>query len=137
MMRNLVIFSGNANSALAKKVCNYLEMRVGEAIVSRYADGETRVEINETVRGADVFIIQPTSNPANDHLMELLIMIDAIRRSSAARISAVIPYYGYARQERKVASRSPISAKLVADNGLRSGSNYFIRIAFRSHSRIL
>jgi len=112
---NLRIFTGNANPELAGKICNHLEITPGEAQVSTFSDGEIRVEIGENVRGRDVFLIQPTSPPANHNLMELLIMIDAVKRASARRITAVMPYFGYARQDRKVAPRVPITAKLVAD----------------------
>ena len=111
----LKVFSGNANRPLAEKVCDYLGIPLGNAEVKTFSDGEISVEINENVRGKDVFIIQPTCPPVNDNLMELLIMIDAAKRASAGRITAVIPYYGYARQDRKVAPRQPISAKLVAN----------------------
>lgn len=131
-MRDLVIFAGNANRPLAERVSNYLQVRLGDATVAKFADGETRVEINETVRGADVFIVQPTCRPANDSLMELLVIIDALKRASASRITAVIPYFGYARQERKVASRSPISAKLVADMITASGVNRVISMELHS-----
>ena len=109
------IFSGNANKPLATSVAEALGTSLGSSKVSRFSDGEVEVEIQENVRGRDVFLIQPTSTPVNDHLMELLIMVDACKRASAARITAVIPYYGYARQDRKVAPRAPITAKLVAD----------------------
>jgi ribose-phosphate pyrophosphokinase len=114
-MDNLKIFSGNANKPLAEKICQYLGLPLGEALVGRFSDGETSVEFRENVRGADVYVVQPTSIPANDHLMELLIMIDALSRASAASITAVVPYYAYARQDRKTAPRVPISAKLVAN----------------------
>jgi len=109
------VFTGNANPELAQKICDHLSMPLGQALVSTFSDGEIRVEIGENVRGRDVFLIQPTCPPANHNLMELLIMIDAVKRASARRITAVIPYFGYARQDRKVAPRVPISAKLVAD----------------------
>ncbi|MBM4284429.1 MAG: ribose-phosphate pyrophosphokinase [Deltaproteobacteria bacterium] len=112
---NLKIFTGNANPELARKICAHLDVDLGQAQVSTFSDGEIRVEIGENVRGRDVFLIQSTSPPANHHLMELLIMIDAVKRASARRITAVIPYFAYARQDRKVAPRVPISAKLVAD----------------------
>ena len=114
-IKNIKIFSGNANRELAESIANYLELPMGRAQVKRFSDGEVWVEIDENVRGAEVFVIQPTSQPANEHLMELLIMIDALKRASAASIAAVMPYYGYARQDRKVAPRTPISSKLVAD----------------------
>jgi ribose-phosphate pyrophosphokinase len=115
MMPYLKIFSGNANARLARAVAEYLDTEVGKAEVGTFSDGEVNVEIRENVRGMDCFVVQSTGAPANTHLMELLIMIDALRRSSARRITAVIPYYGYARQDRKVAPRVPITAKLVAD----------------------
>lgn len=113
--RRLKIFSGNANPALAEEIAEYLGVTLGEAQVSRFSDGEIQCKINESVRGADVFVVQPTSPPANEHLMELLIMIDALRRASARRITAVVPYYGYARQDRKARGRDPIAAKLIAN----------------------
>jgi ribose-phosphate pyrophosphokinase len=114
-MNVLKIFSGNANKPLAEKICQFLGLPLGEAVVGRFSDGETSVEFRENVRGADVYVVQPTSIPTNDHLMELLIMVDALRRASAASITAVVPYYAYARQDRKTAPRTPISAKLVAN----------------------
>ena len=112
----MMIFSGNANLPLAEKVAEFLKIPLGKATVGRFSDGETMVEILENVRGRDVFIIQPTCAPTNDHLMELIIMADALRRASAARITAVIPYFGYARQDRRVRSaRVPITGKVVAD----------------------
>lgn len=119
----LIIFSGSANSALTKKICNYLDIPQGKAVVSQFSDGETRVEIEANVRGRDVFIVQPTSAPANHHIMEAVIMADACRRASAQRLTLVIPYFGYARQERKSAPRTPITAKLVADLIEASGVN--------------
>jgi ribose-phosphate pyrophosphokinase len=116
MLNNgLWIFTGNANPELAQKICSHLDVSLGQALVTTFSDGEIRVEIGENVRGRDVFLIQSTSPPANHNLMELLIMIDAVKRASARRITAVIPYFGYARQDRKVAPRVPITAKLVAD----------------------
>ncbi|MCL5260080.1 MAG: ribose-phosphate pyrophosphokinase [Gammaproteobacteria bacterium] len=115
-LKNMKIFSGNANIPLAKKVADHLELPLGKAIVGKFSDGETMVEILENVRGHDTFIVQPTCAPTNDNLMELVVMADALRRSSAASITAVIPYFGYARQDRRVrSSRVPISAKVVAD----------------------
>ena len=111
----LKLFSGNANRELAEEISEYIGVAMGLSNVIRFADGEIAVEIGESVRGADVFIVQPTCAPTNDHLMELLIMIDAARRASARRITAVIPYFGYARQERKTKARDPISAKLIAN----------------------
>jgi ribose-phosphate pyrophosphokinase len=123
MLERIRVFTGNANAALARKISENLGVSLGKAHVTAFSDGETRVEINENVRGMDVFIIQPTCPPVNITLMELLIMIDAVRRASADRITAVIPYYGYGRQDRKVAPRAPISAKLVADLITRAGAN--------------
>lgn len=123
MLERIRIFSGNANRELAKKICNKLGVPLGKANVTTFSDGETRVEIDENVRGMDVFIIQSTCPPVNVTVMELLIMIDAMKRASADRITAVIPYYGYARQDRKVAPRAPISAKLVADLITAAGAN--------------
>jgi ribose-phosphate pyrophosphokinase len=111
----IVIFSGNSNPSLSAKICDYLDIRLGDAKVSTFSDGEIQVEINENVRGKDVFVIQSTCSPVNDNLVELLLMVDAFKRSSAKRITAVMPYYGYARQDKKVAPRVPISAKLIAD----------------------
>ena len=115
MNGELAIFSGNANPALAKKICQALDVRLGSALVGRFSEGEIRVKINENVRGKDVFVVQSTCPPPNDNLMELLIMIDALKRASARRITAVVPYFGYARQDRKDQPRVPITAKLVAN----------------------
>src|SRR3989339_1293002 len=123
MLERMRVFSGNANLELARKIAENLGVPLGKVNVTAFSDGETRVEIDENVRGMDVFIIQPTCPPVNITLMELLIMIDAVRRASADRITAVIPYYGYARQDRKVAPRAPISAKLVADLITQAGAN--------------
>ncbi len=112
---NIKIFTGNANPELAKEIANELNRPLGKAFVGKFCDGETRVQIQESVRGYDVFLIQPLCDPVNDSLMELLIMIDAAKRSSAGRITAVVPYYGYARQDRVARAREPIAAKLVAD----------------------
>ena len=113
--KNIKIFAGNSHPELAEEIANLLGLTLGNSKVSTFSDGEISVDINETVRGADVFIVQSTSSPVNNNLMELLIMIDAFKRASAGRITAVIPYYGYARQDRKAKSRDPITAKLVAD----------------------
>jgi ribose-phosphate pyrophosphokinase len=115
MTDRLILFSGNANRALSQEIADYLGVPLGEAEVSRFADGEILVHIFENVRGADVFVIQPTCRPVNENLMELLVIIDALKRASAWRITAVMPYYGYGRQDRKVQPRVPITAKLVAD----------------------
>jgi ribose-phosphate pyrophosphokinase len=111
----LKVFSGNANPDLAKEICAYLCIPMGSAVIKRFSDGEVNVEIRDNVRGVDVFVIQPTCPPVNDHLMELLILMDGLKRASARRVTAVLPYYGYARQDRKVLPRAPITAKLVAD----------------------
>ena len=115
MFKKVCLFSGNANPDLARDIAAYLETPLGKIKVQRFSDGETFVEINENVRGVDAFVIQPTCSPVNDAVMELLIIADTLRRASAATITAVIPYYGYARQDRKVAPRTPITSKLVAD----------------------
>ncbi|PST19379.1 phosphoribosylpyrophosphate synthetase [Rhizobium sp. JAB6] len=117
------VFAGNSNRHLAEAICNYLNVPLGRASVRRFADQEIFVEIQENVRGEDVFLVQPTSFPTNDHLMELLIMIDAMRRSSARRITAVLPYFGYARQDRRASGRTPISAKLVANLITEAGAD--------------
>ncbi len=122
-MDKLAIFSGNANIDLAKDICKDLKVKLQDAFVGRFSEGEIRVKINENVRGKDVFIVQPTCPPSNDNLMELLIMMDALRRASAARITAVIPYFGYARQDRKDQPRVPITAKLVANLLTIAGAN--------------
>ena len=114
-MDDFIIFSGNSNPELARKICDYLNVPLGGEKVKRFSDGEIQIEIDENVRARDVFIIQSTCSPVNENLVELLLMIDALKRASAASITAVIPYYGYARQDKKVAPRVPISAKLVAD----------------------
>src|SRR4051812_38175893 len=123
MSRQLLIFSGNANRPLAEAICQHLEIPLGKAVVDSYRNGETRVLLEESVRGADVFVVQPTCTPVNHHLMEMLIMLDALKRASAARITAVIPYYGYAKQEKKSAPREPISAKLVANLIAEAGAD--------------
>ncbi len=122
-MDKLAVFSGNANPDLANDICNYLKVKLSNAFVGRFSEGEIRVKINENVRGKDVFIVQPTCPPTNDNLMELLIMIDALKRASAARLTAVIPYFGYARQDRKDQPRVPITAKLVANLLTVAGAN--------------
>lgn len=121
MFKKVCIFSGNANPALAASIANYLETPLSKSKTMRFSDGESFVEINENVRGVDAFVIQPTCSPVNDNVMELLIMCDALRRASAGSITAVMPYYGYARQDRKVAPRTPITSKLVADLVQASG----------------
>lgn len=114
-MRGYKIFSGTANVEFSKKISNYLSLPLSEAIIKRFSDGEISVQVGESVRGKDVFVIQPTCAPANENLMELLILTDALKRSSASSITAVIPYFGYARQDRKAAPRVPITAKLVSN----------------------
>ncbi|WP_205742558.1 ribose-phosphate pyrophosphokinase [Halomonas borealis] len=121
-MSKLMVFAGNANPELAQKVAESLDTRLGNATVGQFSDGEVAVEINENVRGKDVFVLQPTCAPTNDNLMELVLMVDALRRASATRVTAVVPYFGYARQDRRVRSaRVPISAKLVADIMVKAG----------------
>jgi len=115
MPRRMQIFTGNANKKLAADICRHMNIELSKAEVRTFSDGEIFVEIGENVRGNDIFVIQPTCTPVNDHLMELVIMVDALRRASARRITAVLPYYGYARQDRKVAPRVPITAKVVAE----------------------
>jgi ribose-phosphate pyrophosphokinase len=117
------IFCGTSNEPLADEVCAFLGMTRGQALVTRFKDGEAYVQIQENVRGADVFVLQPTCHPVDQHLMELMLMIDALKRASARRITAVVPYYGYGRQDRKDKPRAPISAKLVADLLTTAGSN--------------
>ena len=120
---NIKVFACNSNKELAESIVAKLGLKLGDCEVEKFSDGEISVKINETIRGADVFIIQSTSYPVNDNLMELLIMIDAMKRASAARITAVMPYYGYARQDRKARPRDPISAKLVANLLTSAGAN--------------
>lgn len=122
------LFTGNANPLLAEEIARYLNVAMGKAVVSRFANGEIQVKIEENVRGRDVFVVQSTCNPVNDNLMELLIMIDALRRASANTITAVVPYYGYAKQEKKTAGREPISARLVANLITVAGANRVITI---------
>ena len=119
----LHVFSGVANPKLAQDIANNLGIRLGRALVSNFPNGETRVRIEDNVRGADVYLVQPVCKPVNEHLMQLLIMIDALRRASADRITAVIPYFGYARQEKKTAGREPITAKLIANLIGAAGAN--------------
>ena len=125
-MEGISIFTGNSNLTLAKKICEYLHLPLGNAQVGTFSDGEIQIEIDENVRSKDVFVIQSTCAPVNDNLVELLLMIDALKRSSARRITAVVPYFGYARQDKKVAPRVPISAKLVADMVALAGANRVI-----------
>ncbi len=122
-MEVLKLFSGNSNLPLAKEICDFLGIAMGQAIVSTFSDGEVFVRIEENVRGSDVFVLQSTSHPVNTHIMEMLILIDALKRASAKEITAVIPYYGYGRQDRKDQPRVPISAKLVADMIVTAGAH--------------
>jgi ribose-phosphate pyrophosphokinase len=128
VLKALTIFSGNANRELARGICNFVETPLGHAEVTRFADGEVYVEIKENVRGVNCFVVQPTCAPVNDNLMELLVMIDALKRASAGSIIAVIPYFGYARQDRKSKPRTPISARLVADLLTAAGVNRVLAI---------
>ena len=126
--KDIKVFSGNANPKLAEEICKLMGTKLGEAEVGTFSDGEIFVSLYETVRGSDVFVVQSTCTPVNNNLMELLIMIDALKRASAGRITAVIPYYGYARQDRKVSPRAPISAKLVADFLSTAGANRVVTV---------
>ncbi|MBI4518206.1 MAG: ribose-phosphate pyrophosphokinase [Deltaproteobacteria bacterium] len=123
MRDEIQVFAGNSNPALAQAVCQYLGVRPGDADVRRFSDGEINVKISDNVRGGDVFVVQSTCTPVNDNLMELLLLLDAFKRASAKRVTAVVPYFGYARQDRKVYPRVPISAKLVADLITTSGAS--------------
>ena len=123
MPEGIRFFTGNADRVLAQEIADYLDIPVGDAAVTKFSDGEIMVQINENVRGADVFVLQTACMPVNRHIMELLLMVDALKRASAGRITAVIPYYGYARQDRKVQPRVPISAKLMADLITAAGTN--------------
>jgi ribose-phosphate pyrophosphokinase len=128
MPEGIKLFTGNAHRELAKDVANYLNMSVGDATVTKFSDDEIMVRINENVRGTDVFVLQPTCMPVNHNIMELLLIVDALKRASARRITAVIPYYGYARQDRKVQPRVPISAKLVADLITAAGTSRVLTV---------
>jgi ribose-phosphate pyrophosphokinase len=121
VFKSICIFSGHANPRLAEQIADYLQLPIGRCKISNFSDGEVFTEIQENVRGVDVYVVQPTCAPVNDNLMELLVTVDALKRASAGSITAVIPYYGYARQDRKVAPRTPITAKLVADLLTTSG----------------
>jgi ribose-phosphate pyrophosphokinase len=125
-MNDFAVFTGNSNPGLAKKICKYLGVQLGGAKVKTFSDGEIQIEIEETVRGKDIFIVQSTCPPVNDNLVELLLMIDAFKRSAASRITAVMPYYGYSRQDKKIVPRVPISAKLIADLLTVAGTNRLI-----------
>jgi len=128
LFSNIVLISGNSNIGLAKKISEHLNIPIADSIISKFSDGEIRVKILENVRGKDVFIIQSTCPPVNDNLMELLIIIDAVRRASAGTITAIIPYFGYAKQEKKVSGREPITAKLVANLLTVAGANRVVTI---------
>ena len=123
MNKSISVFTGNANPELAKKICKELDIPLTDALASRFSEGEIRIKINENIRGRDVFVVQPTCPPVNENMMELLILIDALKRASAKRITAVVPYYGYARQDRKDQPRVPITAKLVANLITVAGAN--------------
>ena len=129
----LAIFAGNSNPMLAIKICEYLDMPLGGATVKTFSDGETQIEIDENVRGKDVFLVQSTCYPVNHHLVEMVLLIDAFRRSSVKRITAVVPYYGYGRQDKKVAPRVPISAKVVADMITVAGADRVITMDLHSN----
>ena len=128
MRVGLKIFSGNSNIPLAESITKYMGIPLGMAMVGQFSDGEIQVEFKENVRGMDVFVVQSTCHPVNDNIMELLVMIDALKRASASRVTAVMPYYGYARQDRKVASRAPITAKLIADIITAAGADRVLTI---------
>jgi ribose-phosphate pyrophosphokinase len=128
MEQGLKLFSGSANRGLAEEVAGSLGVTLGDATIATFSDGEIMIRINENVRGSDVFVIQPTCVPVNDHIIELLLMVDALKRASAGRITAVIPYYGYGRQDRKVQPRVPISAKMVADLVTAVGTNRVLTV---------
>ena len=131
-MDDLKIFSGNANRPLAEKICQHLGIPLGDAVVGRFSDGEISVEFRENVRGKDVYVIQPTSIPSNENLMELLVMMDALKRASARCVTAVVTYFAYARQDRKTAPRTPISAKLIADLITTSGAQRMLTMDLHS-----
>jgi ribose-phosphate pyrophosphokinase len=128
MLQGVKLFSGSANRDLAEEVAGNLDIELGDATIATFSDGEIMIRINENVRGSDVFVIQSTCMPVNDHIIELLLMVDALKRASAGRITAVIPYYGYARQDRKVQPRVPISAKMVADLITAVGTNRVLTV---------
>jgi len=127
-MNDYIIFSGNSNPELARKICRFLDVQAGSAKIDTFSDGEVQIEINANVRGRDVFAVQSTCRPVNDNIVELLLMLDAFKRASARRITAVIPYYGYSRQDKKVTPRVPISAKLIADLLTTAGANRVITL---------
>ncbi len=128
MFNNLRIVTGSANHELAQAICDHLGCQLTPSLTTNFSDGEIRIEIGDNIRGDDVFVIQPTCSPVNDNIVELCLMLDALKRASAARITAVVPYYGYARQDRKVSPRAPISAKLIADFLQRAGAQRVVTI---------
>ncbi len=132
MSKPLKIITGTANPELAKEIADGLDTPIADTLVTKFSDGEIRVQINESVRGADVFVIQPLTNPANQHIMELLLILDALKRSSAGRITAVIPYYAYARQDRQDRPRTPVSAKVVADIISKAGAQRVVAVDLHS-----
>jgi len=132
IQEEMKIFAGNSNPPLAREICEHLQIPLGHAVLDTFSDGESKVEVKENVRGSDVFVIQSTCAPGNNNLMELLLLLDAFKRASAKRITAVIPYYGYARQDRKVAPRVPISAKLVADLITTAGASRILTMDLHS-----
>lgn len=132
MKDKIKIFSGTASVKLTQEVCSYLDIDPGKMVNKTFSDGETRIEIEENVRGKDIFVVQSTCTPVNDNLMQLLIIIDAFKRASAGSITAVMPYYGYARQDRKVKPRVPISAKLVADLITAAGASRVVSVDFHA-----
>ena len=136
---DIKIFTGTSNPALAKEICDYLGTPLGDALVTSFPDGESFVRFNENIRGADVFLLQSTNSPANHHIMELLIMIDAARRASASCITAVLPFFGYARQDRKDQPRVPITSKLVANLLVAAGASRILTHGFArpTNSRLL
>ena len=126
--KNIKVFTGNANPQLAKEITEHMGMMLSDSTVGKFSDGETSIRIGESVRGADCYVIQPTCTPVNDHMMELLILVDALRRASARRITAVMPYYGYARQDRKSKARDPITAKLIANLIYQAGARRLLAV---------
>ena len=134
--KSIKIFSGTSNPGLSHEICKYLNVPLSHVTIGRFPDGEISVQIQESIRGDDVFIIQPTNSPANDNLMELLILIDAARRASAGRITAVIPFFGYARQDRKDKPRVPVSAKLVANLIVTAGANRILSLDMHSQQLV-
>ena len=137
MSSKMMVFTGNANPELAQRVATKLDLSLGKADVGKFSDGEIAVELNENVRGKDVFVVQSTCAPTNDNLMELIVMIDAMRRASAARVTAVMPYFGYARQDRKDRPRVPITAKLMANLIATAGARRVLTLLLRPGQGLL